>query len=96
MEKKTCLSIVLLMCLFTSGIAWAECSCVCMNGENQPLCTNTLEIAPICPPVICPIENLSIAPIASPDVPPVGTQECKMEQVYNEHSQQYEWIQVCR
>lgn len=95
MEKRYCLSMVLLMVMMSS-VAWAECSCVCMNGESQPLCSSSLDIAPICPPVICPIENLSVAPIEPPTVPPVGTQECKMEQVYSEHTQQYEWMQVCR
>lgn len=74
----------------------SSCVCVCMNGENQPLCSSTLDIPPVCPPKICPIEPPSIEPIQPPSIPPIGTQNCWMEQVFNEYTQQYEWRQVCR
>ena len=74
----------------------ANCECVCMNGQNQPVCDSSIEIRPICPPQICPIEPPSIPPIQQPTIPPVGTQSCQQEQVYNENSGQYEWRTICR
>jgi hypothetical protein len=35
--------------------ARAECTCQCVNGRMQPLCSSSLDLPPICPPAICPI-----------------------------------------
>ena len=35
--------------------ASAACRCECVNGEVVPLCSNSLDLAPICPPRIWPI-----------------------------------------
>jgi len=85
-----------LFLLLRPEITLASCTCVCMNGENQPLCTSTLDIAPICPPKICPIEPPSIEPIQAPRIPPIGTTDCRMEQVYNQNTNRYEWVEVCK
>jgi hypothetical protein len=29
-------------------------------------------------------------------LPPLGTKECRQEQVYNAYTRQYEWKTVCR
>lgn len=76
--------------------AMAECVCRCTNGENVPLCSNTLEIPPICPPRVCPITPPSIEPIKAPRLPPLGTQSCWQQQVLNPYTNQYEWQRVCR
>lgn len=99
MKKVCCLPILILVVfsiVFVSSDVWSRCTCVCMNGENQPLCTSTMDLKPICPPKICPIETPSIQPIAPITLPPLGTEECRMEQVYNQNTAQYQWMQVCR
>jgi hypothetical protein len=89
----------LLACAFTlllNSTANAYCECRCTNGRNIPLCSSTLEIPPICPPMICPLEPPSIPPIQAPQVPPIGTQNCWQQQVFNPATNQYEWQRVCR
>ena len=78
------------------GAVLADCTCQCVNGEVRPLCSSTLDIPPICAPRICPITPPSIAPINPPRIPPIGTMKCTMKQVYNEHTGQYEWKQICK
>lgn len=81
--------------VFTSNAVIASCICTCINGQNQPLCSSSIDIRPICPPKVCPIEPPSIAPIMRPVVPPIGTSNCWNEQVLNPYSGRYEWQEVC-
>jgi len=85
----------ILALLFFSGFAYADCQCVCLDGEVRALCTSSLDIEPICAPRICPITPPSIAPIEPPRIPPIGTTNCVQKQVYNEYTHQYEWQEVC-
>jgi hypothetical protein len=80
---------------FASNFATADCGCVCMSGEVQAVCSNALEIRPICAPRICPITPPSIEPIQQPRAPPIGTTNCTPQQVYNEYSHMYEWKEIC-
>lgn len=48
-------SLLLTAGLLAAGRALAACTCRCVEGVIQPLCDNTIEIRPICPPTICPI-----------------------------------------
>jgi len=88
--------LVLLGTLLAFSEANADCVCRCTNGQNVPLCSNTLEIPPICPPRVCPIAPPSIEPIQAPQLPPLGTQNCWQQQVLNPYTNQYEWRRVCR
>jgi hypothetical protein len=54
----------------------ADCSCQCINGRMQPVCSN-LDVAPLCPPTFCPVGAPSITPPQVPMVPPVGTRSCR-------------------
>jgi hypothetical protein len=76
--------------------AEAACSCHCVNGQVQALCTSPMDIQPICSPTICPIVPPSIRPIETPRLPPIGTTQCSNQQVYNPYTRQYEWKQLCR
>lgn len=49
-------TILIALTLFASN-ANAACFCTCVNGHNRPVCNNNLEIAPICPPTVCPING---------------------------------------
>jgi hypothetical protein len=77
------------------GISAADCYCTCMNGENQPICENAIDLKPICAPKICPIEPPSIKPINPPTIPPIGTKNCRQEQVWDYNQNKYVWKQVC-
>lgn len=79
----------------SSREASAVCRCACVNGEVVALCSNSLEIPPICPPRICPIVPPAIEPIQPPRIPPLGTSDCRMMQVLNPRTGRYEWKQIC-
>lgn len=49
--KKLLLLIAILGLSITT--ANASCYCACINGKNQPICTGSFNISPICPPAIC-------------------------------------------
>jgi hypothetical protein len=76
--------------------AHAQCVCRCSGGENVPFCSSTLDIPPICSPRVCPIAPPSIAPLPSLRLPPLGTSECRQQQVLNPYTNRYEWKSVCR
>jgi len=76
--------------------AQAECECRCVNGQVRPLCTNSLELPPICSSQICQIVPPSIPPIQPAQIPPLGTSHCEMKQVFNPHTGQYEWQRICQ
>lgn len=79
-----------------SSAALASCTCECVNGQAQAMCSSAIDIQPICPPRICPITPPSITPINPPTLPPLGTTECHQAQVLNPYTSQYEWRQVCQ
>ena len=73
-----------------------ECVCRCVNGEVKQLCRSSIDVPAVCGPQVCPIVPPRVEPISPPRVPPIGTSGCKMEQVLNPATRQYEWKQVCR
>jgi hypothetical protein len=94
-------SLVLLLALLAASTLWplpanAACTCQCVNGNVQPVCSSSLAVPPICAPRVCPIVPPAVTPIMPPTVPPIGTKECKMVQVYNNLTRQYEWKKICR
>lgn len=76
--------------------SYAACTCQCVNGQMQPICNNSMDMPPICPPTICPMTPPSVAPISPPAMPPLGTSQCSNEQVLNPYTRQYEWKRICR
>lgn len=76
--------------------AESACVCTCVNGRNVPICEKAIDLEPICPPRVCPILTPSVEPINPVRVPPIGTSDCRMVQIYNEHTGRYEWQQVCQ
>jgi hypothetical protein len=44
---------------------------------------------------VCEIVPPSIKPIDPIIIPPIGTDKCEQEQVYNGDTQEYEWKTVC-
>ena len=76
--------------------ATAGCVCRCMNGDNVPLCSSSLDLPPICPPRVCPIAPPAVEPLAPLRLPPLGTSDCRQQQVLNPYTGRYEWRTVCR
>lgn len=87
--------IMLFIFLFFSNNSYANCVCSCVNGQNIPICSNSIDVRPVCPPKVCPIVPPSVVPVNTPRVPPVGTSKCTQHQVYNNYTGQYEWKQLC-
>lgn len=89
-------SFVVAAWLLGVSAAYAGCQCVCIGGENQPICSSAMELPPLCPPRVCPIEPARVEPIQRPVLPPLGTSDCRQRQVLNPYTGQYEWRTVCR
>jgi hypothetical protein len=75
--------------------AQAGCTCLCANGQMQPLCSSALDLPPICAPTICPIASPSIPPISPPSIPPIGTSQCRQARICDQFGN-CSWQQVCR
>lgn len=82
--------------IFNIKFAFAGCSCRCVNGTVQALCSSTLDIPPICAPRICPSTTPSIKPLPSLKLNPLGTSSCRQKQVLNPYTGMYQWKRVCR
>jgi hypothetical protein len=76
--------------------SFGNCVCRCVNGEMTPLCSNSLDLPPICPPTICPIVPPSVQPISPLYIPPIGTSQCQNKQILNQRTGQYEWRLICQ
>jgi hypothetical protein len=72
----------------------AHCYCRCVDGKVLPLCTNTVEVPPVCAARVCPPGPASLAPVVAPKLPPVGTTVCRQAQVCD-HRGNCRWRQVC-
>lgn len=74
--------------------AWASCTCKCVDGEMQPLCQNSFDVPPVCPPAVCSPVPPSVAPIMPPTVPPIGATSCHPAQVCDQYGN-CRWQKVC-
>jgi hypothetical protein len=95
MNKYISFFLTLVVALSFAKLVFADCYCACMNGINQPFCSSSIDIAPICSPRVCPIESPSIKPLPSLNFPPLGTTSCEQEQVYDDYEGRYVWREVC-
>lgn len=96
--KKLTLIVFFISCFFifdSKNLSQSACSCVCVDGQKQNLCTSSLDIPVPCIG-ICPIKPPSIAPLPKLALPPLGTTTCRQAQVYNSYTGRYEWRRVCR
>jgi hypothetical protein len=87
---------IALVLLMSSNESRAACSCECVNGSVQAICSSSIDVRPVCAPRVCPVRTPSVRPIDPPTVPPVGTSFCRSEQVLNPQTNRYEWKRVCR
>ena len=73
--------------------ASAVCRWTFVDGRQQQICDNALDLPAIRPPAIAPIVPPSIRPIQPPTIPPMGTTSCRQAQVWNGSA--YVWRTVC-
>jgi len=78
----------------SSSMAVADCSCICVDGLNRPLCSEVTDVEPVCPPKLCP-ETPPGKPLEPYRLPPSDARTCSMKYLYNKYSERYEWRQVC-
>ena len=78
-----------------NSTANASCTCECVNGQVEAICSNSMELRPLCAPRLCPLVNPSLKPLDSLTLPPLGTTTCTNMQVYNPYTYQYEWEEIC-
>jgi hypothetical protein len=81
--------------IMDTGVAAANCSCECVNGHTEALCTSTIDLKPLCSTNLCPLAPPSVKPLDSVALPPLGTSSCSQEQVLNPQTHLYEWQRVC-
>jgi hypothetical protein len=86
----------ILLATVLAASAHADCVCRCVNGQVRPICSNALDLPPICAPQLCALTPPSIAPLQMPSIPPLGTQNCREAQVLNPYSGRYEWRTLCQ
>lgn len=77
-------------------IANAKCVCKCVNGKIEAIYDNILDLPSIYPLTLCPLLTPKLALLKVLSLPPIGTTECKEEQVYNSYLGDYEWKEICR
>ena len=76
--------------------ASASCRCACVNGSVQALCSSSIDVQPVCMPMVCPVLPPSVQPVQTPMVPPVGATSCSPQQVLNPFTGAHEWKTICR
>jgi len=80
--------------MFVSQSTYASCVCRCVGGEVQPVCTQAIDMPPICAPAICPP---SIAPsVPSSRIPAFGTESCSRQSVFDPRTGRYESRNICQ
>lgn len=91
MSVRVLLVAAALVVLQTSEAA-AGCYCKCVEGQMQPTCTNSYDVAPVCPATPCArpsIPHLSSPPLAG------SRSSCRDQQVCDAFGR-CEWKVVCR
>ncbi|OUV30034.1 MAG: hypothetical protein CBC60_03775 [Betaproteobacteria bacterium TMED100] len=89
---------LLLFYLHNPKVSYSQCSCQCVSGRVQPVCSKAPVVMPICSPRICEAER-SKAPIPRRFVPPaphIKPSNCQQRRVKNPNTNQYTWRTICR
>jgi hypothetical protein len=84
--------VALALCAFSSRVH-AGCTCQCVNGQMQPLCSSTFDIAPPCMGICGPAAP-SITPFNPPRFRPMGTTSCRQAQICDQFGN-CRWQEVC-
>ena len=80
--------------LFASE-AFANCYCRCVDGASRPVCTNNLEVPPICSQQNCAVAP-SVQPVQPLDQSIGGSPMCDSVEVFNRRTGRWETRPVCR
>ena len=71
---------VMLLLLSLAPQAQAACTCQCVNGSLQPLCSSPMDLQPTNCMGFCPMTAPSL-PSVTPTMPPLGTGVCEQARV---------------
>jgi len=95
--EKPIRSILFGFALFWIGgsAAHADCACLCVDGQMQPVCDGGVNRPMVCPPAVCKPAKPSVAPVIPPNIKALGGSECKQAQICDT-SGKCAWEQVCR
>ena len=88
------LALILLVGPVTND-AQAACTCRCVNGVMQSVCTRATDLPLGCPPQHCPLPPPSMAPATPDPVPSAGYRECAQRQVLDPATGRYQWQRIC-
>lgn len=93
----TALAAVLFSLAFTST-AFADCRCLCINGELAAICTGNVSVQPTCAPRVCPAVGGSVTMVQNRQASAQGGSGsgCAPRQVLDPVSGKYEWQVLCR
>ena len=73
--------VALFVGLISSTDVEAKCSCQCVNGRMQSVCTSPGDLLPAnCPMTACTMTGPTVLPIQPPQPPPPGTSVCSQQQ----------------
>ena len=86
---------LLLVGLGITGATRADCTCACVNGSVQAICSSAIDMKPICGAQLCPLPPTSLQPLTSMHLPPLGTSHCRPKQVFDPNVGQYVWKELC-
>jgi hypothetical protein len=78
--------------------AFADCRCLCVNGELAAICTGNLSVQPTCAPRLCPAVGGSVSMAQNRQASAQGGSGsgCAPRQVLDPVSGKYEWQVLCR
>ncbi|MGY4615520.1 D-serine deaminase-like pyridoxal phosphate-dependent protein [Bradyrhizobium sp. USDA 4472] len=72
--------------------AIAGCYCSCIDGQMQPVCSNSYDVAPVCPATTC---ARSTTPRLTPP-PLAGSRSTCRDQQVCDAFQRCEWKVICK
>ena len=92
------LVLVIFFLIIGSKSSFSQCSCQCISGRVQPVCSEVNEMVPICPPKVCMAARLKV-PTPKNFAPPrlkIMPSNCQQRIVKNPNTNQFIWRTVCR
>ena len=77
------------------GDVSAACSCRCVDGKAQAVCSSSTDIPPLCQSTDCGIAPPPKTPYDVREPAPIVKPGCETKQVYDPQTRTYAWEQIC-
>lgn len=85
----------LALLLIGGSAAEAACTCLCVDGQMQPVCDDGNNRPMVCRPAVCKPSKPSVAPVLPPNIKSLDGSTCRQVQVCDV-SGKCVWEQACR